>query len=59
MVESRIDDTITDGLRDHLFRFFNTFKLELLLNVLNGNARVRDVDLLEAKLDNGVLEAMD
>jgi len=59
VVDSSIDDTITDSLRNDLLSLFNTFQVQLAGNISKRDLRVRDIDLLETELDDSVLQTAD
>ena len=59
VVDSSIDDTITDSLRNDLLSLFNTLQVQLASNISKRDLRVRDVDLLETELDDSVLQTAD
>ena len=59
VVDSSIDDTITDSLRNDLLSLFNTLQVQLAGNISKRDLRVRDVDLLETELDDSVLQTAD
>jgi len=58
VIKDSVNDTITDGLGNNLLGLLDAFERQLLCNVLNGYLGVADVDLLEAKLDNSVSQAL-
>ena len=59
VVDSSIDDTITDSLRNDLLSLFNTLQVQLAGNISKRDLRVRDIDLLETELDDSVLQTAD
>lgn len=58
MINRCVNDAITNRLRDDLLSFFVALKAQLCLHVADCDLRVRDVDLLETKLNDSVLESM-
>ena len=59
MVDLSFNDSITDGLGDNLLSLLDTLQAKLLHDVVERDLGVRDIDFLETKLDDGVLEAHD
>lgn len=59
VIESSINDPISDGFSDDLLSLLDALEGQLVHDVRDRNARVRDVYLLQAKLNDGVLKAMD
>lgn len=59
MVQGGVDHTITDRLCNHLLGLLKTLQSKLLLDIRNRYARVGNVDLLEAKLEDAVLKPVD
>lgn len=58
VVDRGIDNSITNGLRDNLLSLFDALQAELACDVGERNLRVRNVDLLQTKLNDGVLETV-
>jgi hypothetical protein len=59
MTDRRIDHTVSDCLCNDLLSLFSAFKAKLLLDISDRDTRVRNVDLLETELDDGVLKSVD
>jgi len=59
MVDSRVNDSISDRLSHDLLGLFYTFQAQLARDVGHGDLRVRDIDLFQTELDDGMLQSMD
>jgi len=54
MAQTGINNTISDSLSNDLFSFFNALNTQLVLNILQGDLRVTNINLLKTELDNSM-----
>ena len=58
VVDHSCDDTISDGLGNDLLGLIDALEGELLLDVAQGDLRVRNVELLQTELEDCMLEPL-
>jgi len=59
MVDCSVNDTIANSFSNDVFSLFTSLEIELDSNVVNRDLRVRNVDLLQAELDDSVSQTVD
>lgn len=59
MTDRRINHTVSDRFSHDLLSLFSAFKTELLLDISNRDTGVRNVNFLESKLDDSMLQSVD
>lgn len=59
MAQTSINNTISDGLGNNLFSFFDTLNTKFALNILQGNLGVTDVNLFKTELNNSMSQTSD
>ena len=59
VVDGSVNDSIADGLGDDVFSLFSGAEHELNSDIFQRDLGVRNIDLLEAELDDGVSQALD
>jgi hypothetical protein len=59
MVKHSLDHAVSDSFSNDLLSLLDALERQLLGDVCNGNLGVTDIDLLKAKLDDSVPQALD